>query len=435
MSSTQPSSSRSPKLSSMPFAVVLMALAVLLMLVGVLPVRGGGQDAVFRSPVLILILAILGVSTFACAIRRRFSVRNIGFHLTHLSVVAIMIGAFVGALFEKKFDVQLNLGVAPLQRVQLNDQSILDLGFGLALKKFRLEKYPPNLVVFQGDTPGAEHRLVEGAEIHVADRTVTVARVVPRADVTNVEFDGAPELVIGEGPAPLARIPIEDEQPRDIDLPNGTRLSISRVYNNLPTMQMGHRFRETAFPARPGLIMHVIASNSMAILALPAGEDAQLLSPSDPAMAPEIPEMRYMFPKVIGLDIGDSDDPDAPFVAELLLDDGERHYLIEGGGRLGFCMLGGGCALTLGAAANKHYEADLIVTREGEAPVEQTLVINRPLDIDGWRLYLNSYDAKAHAHITITLRNDPGNALVVVGILGLMIGTALIFFVRKRKAS
>lgn len=435
MSSTQPGSPRLPKLSSMPFAVVLMGLSVLLMLAGVLPVRGGGQEAVFRSPVMIFILAVLGASTFACSVRRRVSVRSIGFHLVHLSVVAVMIGALLGAIFEKKFDVQLKLFAAPLQKVQLHDQSVVDLGFGLTLKTFRLEKYPPNLVVYQGHELQEEHRLIEGTELRIADRDVKVARVVPHGDVTNVELDGTPELVIGEESAPWRRIPIDGEQPNDIELPDGNRLYIARVYNNLPSMQMGRRFRETAFPARPGLILHVVASNSMAILSLPAGEEPQLLSPSDPSMAPEVPEMRYAFPSVSGLEIGDSDDPNAPFVSELVLDGDQRRYLIEGGGQFGSCVLDGYGVLALGHAADKHYEADLLVTHEGQEAVEQTLIINQPLDIAGWRLYLNSYDAQAHQHITITLRKDPGNTLVEVGILGLMIGTAFIFFVRKRKAS
>jgi hypothetical protein len=436
MSSTRSGSTQhSPRLSSMPFAVVLMGLTVLLMLAGVLPVSGGGQDAVFRSPVFTFVLAILGASTFACVIRRRLSVRSIGFHLTHVCTILVMVGAFAGALFEKKFDIQLRTHAAPLRNVQLSDGEVVDLGFGLSLTRFRLEKYPPNVVVFHGHAPEEEHRLVEGAELDIANQKVTVERVVPHAKIENVELDGTPELVIGDPASPWKRILIDGSQPSDIELSDGNRLFISRVYNNLPRMEMGHHFRETTFPSRPGLILHVIASNSMAVLALPAGGRPQLLSPADPALGPDVPPLSYSFPETLGMDVVDSDDPAAPFVAELLLEGGKRHCLIEGGGRSGSLMLQDDCVLGLGFAADKHYEADLVVTRTNEEPTEKMLVINRPLDIDGWRLYLNSYDAKAHEHITITLRKDPGDRLVVAGILGLMIGTALIFFVRKRRLS
>jgi hypothetical protein len=426
---------RPPRLSSMPFAVVLMGLVILLMLAGVLPVRGGGQDAMFRSPVLAFVLVLLGLSTFTCAVRRRLSARNIGFHLTHFSTVLVMVGALAGALFEKKFDVQLKKDVAALRHIQLNDGSVVDLGFGLTLKRFRLEKYPPNLMVFRGDDPEEEHRLVEGAVLRIADQKLTVTRVVRHARIEDVELDGVPELVVGEAQDPWKRIAIDGNQSNDVELPDGSRLSISRVYNNLPMMRMGHRFRETTFPARPGLILHVVASNRMAILSLQAGQEPQLLSPTDPAMAPELPSLSYTFPEITGMRIEDSDDLSDPFVAELLLEGGKRHYLIEGGGRYGSHMLQDDRALALGLTADKHYEADLGVIESGQAPVERMLVINQPLSIGGWRMYLNSYDSKAHEHITITLRKDPGNGLVVVGILGLMIGTALIFFVRRPKAS
>ena len=146
-----PSKIKFPKLSSIPFAVVLMALAVLLMLAGVLPVRGGGQGALFRSPVFAFILGILTLSTFACCVRRAFSLRNLGFHLAHLSAVLILLGAFLGVLFEKKFDVQLKLNrESPIQRIQLEEDSVVDLGFQLNLKAFRVEKYAPNLVLHRG---------------------------------------------------------------------------------------------------------------------------------------------------------------------------------------------------------------------------------------------------------------------------------------------
>ncbi|MBT3194459.1 MAG: hypothetical protein HN341_18080 [Verrucomicrobia bacterium] len=420
----------------MPFAVVLMGLSVLLMLTGVLPVRGGGQDAVFLSPVLAFILALLGLSTFACAVRRRVSLRGIGFHLTHFSVVLIMIGALVGVIFEKKFDCRLQRNAAkPLQKIQMGDGSIVDLGFGLSLSAFRLEKYPPNLVVRCGEDEEVEHRLVEGSEISVSGEMVKITRVVPRAAISDVKLAGTPELVVGDEPSPLARISIDGDQPSEMALPDGSTLFIARVYNNLPTMQMGHQFRETSFPSRPGIIAHVIASNSMAIIALEADKPAKLLSPSDPALAPEFPTLRYTFPDILSLAIEPSEDPAAPFVAELLMADGIRQFLIEGGGRFGSYQAGEDSVLTLGRAQDRRYEADLQITRHGEAPLETTLVINKPLDIARWRLYLNSYDAKAHEHITITLRNDPGDTAVVIGLLGLMIGTALIFFLPKRKSS
>jgi hypothetical protein len=435
MSNRTPSKIKFPKLSSIPFAVVLMALAVLLMLAGVLPVRGGGQGALFRSPVFAFILGILTLSTFACCVRRAFSLRNLGFHLAHLSAVLILLGAFLGVLFEKKFDVQLKLNrESPIQRIQLEEDSVVDLGFQLNLKAFRVEKYAPNLVLHRGGEIVSEERLVAGATVQHADKKLTVARVIPQARIDNVQLGGTPELLVGPEDSPFARLAIGDDNPGEVALPDGSSLYISKAYNTLPSMQMGHAFEETAFPGRPGLILHVMASNRMAVIALPAGEPATLLSPSDPSMAPNIPELRYTYPKVLSLDVSESDMLGAPFIAELIDEHGAPQFLIENGGRFGFCLMGGGYELTLGHALDKRYEADLVITRDGKS-FDKLLAINAPVDMNGWRIYLNSYDPNAREYITITLRNDPGDILVVVGILGLMIGIAIIFFVRRRKRS
>jgi len=432
MNLSPPSKIRKPKLSSMPLAVVLMGLTVLFMLAGVLPVRGGGQGALFRSPVFISILALLTCSTVACSLRRKWTLRTLGFHLTHLSAVLILLGAFVGALFEKKFDVRLEMNRgAPLQRIQLEDGSVVDLGFQLGLKAFRVEKYPPNVMVIKGGLMVAEQRLLPGSQVRVDTDVLTVSNVTPNAHVKGVKLDGVPELIVGPMEEPWARVLIDGSQPDEVKLPDGSVLYIARAYNSLPSMQTGHSFRETDYPVRPGLILHLMASNQMAILSLAAGEPAMLLSPADRAMAPEIPQLQYQYPAVLDLEVSEVAMQGGAFVVELVNESGERRFLIENGGRMAMCPIGEGAELALGPAIDKRYEADLVITRAGES-VDKMLAINAPVDEGGWRIYLTSYDRQAHEYIAITLRKDPGDRLVVAGIWGLMLGTALIFFIRRR---
>ncbi len=434
MSTTESQPPQRPRLSSMPLAVVLMAVAVVLMLVGVLPVRGGGQEALFRSPVLFFVLTLLGASIIACTFRRKLTLRSIGYHLTHLSAIVIMVGAMIGAAFEKKFNIQVQLGDAPLHSVRMSESESVDLGFGLSIESFRVDKYAPNLRVVKGDNTVSEHRLVTDAQVRVGEGTLKIARVLPHADIHDVQLDGKAELIIGDPSDPFARLATDGSGPKEVKLPGGSSLFIARAYNNLPVMRMGHAFRETAYPVRPGIILHVAASNRMAILSLAAGEAAEMLSPSDPAHAPEIPPLHYRFPKVTSVSVDASDNPDLPFAAELISDDGARTWLIEDGGQLGDDPGRDGYEVVLGRAADKRYEAGLVLEVDGDI-LRRALVINQPVDVAGWRLYLNSYDSQARRHVTLTLRRDPGNHLVVVGILGLMIGTALIFFIRRQAAS
>jgi hypothetical protein len=413
---------------------MLMAAAVLLMLAGVLPVRGGGQESVLRSPVLFFVLALLGASTVVCTFRRKLALRSISYHLTHASALVIMIGAMIGAVAEKKFDIEVELGAPPLHSVRLSDGSSVELGFGIAVESFRVDRYPPNLLVVKDGTIISEHRLAPDAEVSVGEGSLRVARVLPHADIRDIQLDGTPELIVGDPAAPIARVAPDAGAEQQVPLPGGGSLFIARAYNNLPNMRRGHTFRETSYPVRPGLILHVMTSNQMALLSLAAGETARMLSPSDPATAPPIPPLYYSFPEVKDFTVSASDNPDLPFAAELFFDNGSHAYLFEHGGHLGDAAERDGHEVALGRAADQRYQAGLVLEVDGESQQRQ-LVINKPVDVAGWRLYLNSYDSQAMRHVTLTLRRDPGDRLVVAGVLGLMIGTALIFFIRRRPAS
>ncbi len=301
----------------MPWAVVLMALTVVLMLAGVLPVRGGGQEAVFRSPVFLFLLILLGASTVACTLRRKLSLRSMGYHLTHASAVLIMIGAMVGAILEKKLDVRLEIGAPPLHVVRMADGSFVDPGFGLAVESFRVDKYPPNLLVLKDGRIISEHRLASGTSVRAGETLFTIENIRQH-----------------------------------------------------------------------------------------------------PAM-------------------GADDERDAaqrPFVAELSSAGGETSYLIEGGGRLGAPTERGAYDVVLSRAADRQYEARLVLDTAGEV-VYRNLVMNRPVEVAGWRLYLSSYDRQAGRYVVLTLRRDPGNHAAVTGIVGLMIGAALVFFTRRQASS
>lgn len=291
-------------LSSISFGVVLMALAVLLMLAGVLPVPGGGQDAVFRSPVLAVILGLLGLSTLMCMVKRRLAWRTFGFHLTHGSVLVIMVGAALGVVFEEKHTVRLRRDAGPLRELRLADGGMRALDFGLVLKGFRVERYPPTLLVYKSGQRVAEYRVAEGLQFPVGDRALTVTRIV-----THSMMAGAPCVV------------------------------------------------EVA------------------------GADKRWL------------------------------------LAETRTQRFDSRY-----------------AVMLERAADKYYEADLVIS-QNDKTTERMLEINKPLTVAGWRIYLQSYDSRARQHITITLRKDPGDSVAVAGMVGLMFGTALIFWGRRRQAS
>lgn len=129
----------------MKFAIVVFCALILLLLTGVIPTGGGrGATAVYYSPVMILLLALLSAGSVWCCIRRKFSLKHTGFYLVHLGVVVVLLGAFAGYLFGVKGNLQLSLKTpVAVRRLSLPEHKTVDFGFGVAAEDFQVEFYPP----------------------------------------------------------------------------------------------------------------------------------------------------------------------------------------------------------------------------------------------------------------------------------------------------
>ena len=127
----------------MKFGIILLSLIVLLLLTAVLPVgKGMSAQAVYYSPMFILLLALLCGGSVWCCCRRRFSLKQAGFYMVHLGVVAILAGAFIGYLVGEKGTLQLFMDQPPaLQR--LMEEGAGEMGFEVGASDFQVEFYPP----------------------------------------------------------------------------------------------------------------------------------------------------------------------------------------------------------------------------------------------------------------------------------------------------
>jgi len=125
----------------MKVAIVILCALILLLLTGVLPVgKGLSATAVYTSPVMILLLGLLCVSSIKCCFKRR----PVGFILVHLGVVIILAGAFAGYLSGKKGMVQLQLR-RPVAESRITTQAgePVEFGFEVAAKDFEVRFYAP----------------------------------------------------------------------------------------------------------------------------------------------------------------------------------------------------------------------------------------------------------------------------------------------------
>lgn len=125
----------------MRFAIIIFCALILLLLAGVLPVgKGMSAHAVYYSPLMILLLAVLSVLSLMCCLKRR----PVGFLLVHLGVVIILGGALTGYIVGMKGSLHLSLNPSrPERRLMTSDGSYADLGFSVAAENFEIRFYPP----------------------------------------------------------------------------------------------------------------------------------------------------------------------------------------------------------------------------------------------------------------------------------------------------
>ncbi len=155
-------------------AVYILALLVLLMVTGVLPAGGGGQEAVFRSPVMVALLGALAIDLVVCSVRRRLPWRRVGFYLTHFAVVVILLGAFLGFLFGRQTRFRMPVSADHVTRQLPTERGEpIRLGFGFAVADFEVTFYDPDYVLCEPRFPDADPGVDDD---YVKVREVTVAR-------------------------------------------------------------------------------------------------------------------------------------------------------------------------------------------------------------------------------------------------------------------
>lgn len=132
----------------MKTGIVIMWLIVLLLLAAVLPIAGDrSADALYHSPVMILLLGILAGSCVWCCRKKRRGARLIGFLLAHLGITIVLAGGMLGFLFGMRTMVRMPVhGERPIDTVMVDGQREVPIGFKIAARDFKVDFYPPTYV-------------------------------------------------------------------------------------------------------------------------------------------------------------------------------------------------------------------------------------------------------------------------------------------------
>lgn len=73
--------------------------------------------------------------------------------------------------------------------------------------------------------------------------------------------------------------------------------------------------------------------------------------------------------------------------------------------------------------ADKHYDATIVFSQNGQGAVERTLQVNHPTTYGDWKFYLLSYDTEGGEYVSLQAKHDPGLGFVLAGIWLTMIAT------------
>ncbi|MGN0880450.1 MAG: cytochrome c biogenesis protein CcsA [Oligosphaeraceae bacterium] len=73
------------------------------------------------------------------------------------------------------------------------------------------------------------------------------------------------------------------------------------------------------------------------------------------------------------------------------------------------------------------YRATMRIVEPGQPARTETFVVNRPLEVRGWRFFIMNYHDSPHGRMVgLRARRDPGRPLVIAGIWMLIVGVALL---------
>ncbi|MFH1729415.1 MAG: cytochrome c biogenesis protein ResB [Pseudomonadota bacterium] len=131
-------------LASLQLTIVLFILLIFGSIAGTLVNQQDALKFVYHSWWFISILGALGLNILVCTFyKRKLTFRNLGFLLTHLAVIIILIGGIVGAVFGQK-------GFLSLEVNEMSDHFYIDkkpvkLDFHIALEEFKLERYEEDM--------------------------------------------------------------------------------------------------------------------------------------------------------------------------------------------------------------------------------------------------------------------------------------------------
>ncbi|MCR4574551.1 MAG: cytochrome c biogenesis protein ResB [Lentisphaeria bacterium] len=179
-------------------------LIVIFLLAGAIPLHGGLELAIFRTPVFWALLAILAVwCVVACFRLKRFkSLRGIGFLLAHGGVALLLLGAAIGLFAGKKTQFAAYIGASPANELPAPDNTTYPLDFSLAVTDLKVEYYPPSYNYYAPpEKDGEDYTLLKTLKPNM-DGTITLPKhggSIARETLVDDDGNWKPQVFMDNG--------------------------------------------------------------------------------------------------------------------------------------------------------------------------------------------------------------------------------------------
>jgi len=96
----------------------------------------------FSNWYVVLLLGIFALTQIICIITQKFSFKKIGFYLLHIGLIAFLLGNFMYFMKGQLVEMVMPIDGMSYSSIKKDTGEFIDLGFGISINEFNLEKYP-----------------------------------------------------------------------------------------------------------------------------------------------------------------------------------------------------------------------------------------------------------------------------------------------------
>ena len=386
---------------------------------------------IFHSYPFMLLLWVLAITSLITVYRRRKSFkkwRHAGLLISHISVLLILLGGFVGSLSAKKGMIHLvvsqSANAFETDPKPNKPSEVVPLNFALRLDKFELDHYEPEFkfYTFQQGAEGFE--MVSAEEPEVGEH----AGSPPKGSAVTVTvlkaYKSIKAVQVGEGKHTL-RMPDGKMVPvtmgQTVKLPSGDSMTVQKFLPDFVIDMESHQAStRSEAPNNPALVVSVAKAGAEPRTSYLFGR-ADIRKNAHPDESGVIYSYR---PGEMAYQDQEGGEPNPAVEVEIKGADGKVDKTLLFGKNPRAIDLGGGRLLVYKEKPEmiKNYRSTLTVLRDGHELMTQEIKVNHPMYFEGFAFYQANYDPNNPLYSGIEVVRDPGLPIVNFGLWTLMLG-------------